>query len=388
MKTKQVKSTKGTPHWILSEGASSVKIYTSSQEKNGVTYVTHCVDYFEARTRVRKSFSKLDDAKAWGATVLARMANGEHSLKGVEPVELQEIALARQELAGLNVNLPTVAKEYRQATQQLNGKGTINDAVRYFLKNASPALPNKTVAAIVEELIAAKTKDGLSKIYLDDLRVRLARFARAFPGELSAVTTAQIEGWLRGLGTGAKNRNNFATSITTLFSFSKRAGYLSSDRATAAEGLTRAKDTGGNIEVYTPDELKTMLQRLRANKPELLPFVAIGAFAGVRVAELTRLAWEDIDFEQGLIEVGAKKSKTAQRRHVPIQPNLAKWLEPYRGNEGLIVTYVIPQQAVLKVVEAAITHSASGKIEKGVKWKPNALRHSYGSFVALPTPLP
>src|SRR6267142_837623 len=63
---------------------------------------------------------------------------------------------------------------------------------------------------------------------------------------------------------------------------------------------------------------------------ETLPFWAIGAFAGLRRAEIERLAWNEIDFEAGVIEVKESKSKTASRRLVTIQPNLYEWLAPYR----------------------------------------------------------
>src|SRR6516164_1218590 len=63
---------------------------------------------------------------------------------------------------------------------------------------------------------------------------------------------------------------------------------------------------------------------------------AIGLFAGLRSAELSRLEWREVLFDERLIEVAASKSKTAARRLVIIQPNLALWLEPYRGQYGKI----------------------------------------------------
>src|SRR4030095_16233873 len=63
-------------------------------------------------------------------------------------------------------------------------------------------------------------------------------------------------------------------------------------------------------------------------------YFALAAFTGIRSAELLRLEWSEINFEKGHIEVKAQKAKTATRRLVPIQPNLAKWLAPYRGRKG------------------------------------------------------
>jgi integrase len=62
----------------------------------------------------------------------------------------------------------------------------------------------------------------------------------------------------------------------------------------------------------------------------MIPFLTLGAFAGVRHAEIQRLEWKDIRFDDGSIEIRASKAKTASRRLVPILPNLKEWLLKYR----------------------------------------------------------
>ena len=70
--------------------------------------------------------------------------------------------------------------------------------------------------------------------------------------------------------------------------------------------------------------------------PEVLPYIAIGLFAGLRRAEIERLDWSEIDFESGLIEVTAEKAKAARRRLVTMQPNLREWLLPIRKHKGSV----------------------------------------------------
>jgi integrase len=50
----------------------------------------------------------------------------------------------------------------------------------------------------------------------------------------------------------------------------------------------------------------------------------LGAFAGLRTAELLRLNWKDVELTRGYIHVSAANSKTAQRRLVTLVPNLVK----------------------------------------------------------------
>ena len=83
--------------------------------------------------------------------------------------------------------------------------------------------------------------------------------------------------------------------------------------------------------IWTPDDLEKLLKGAPA---DLVPVLAIGAFAGLRTSELLRLEWNEVDLERGLIEVKADKAKSARRRLVKIEPNLRAWLAPYAGSAG------------------------------------------------------
>jgi integrase len=108
---------------------------------------------------------------------------------------------------------------------------------------------------------------------------------------------------------------------------------------------------------------------LEASSQQTLPYFAIGLFAGLRSAELVRLEWKDVHFDEGLIEVPARSSKTASRRFVRIQPNLAQWLDPYRDYHGPICPSNLRKRLELDRANAGIT-----------EWPSNALRHSFGSY--------
>ena len=79
----------------------------------------------------------------------------------------------------------------------------------------------------------------------------------------------------------------------------------------------------------------------------------------------------DIDLVEQQITVRAGDTKTAIRRIIPIQDNLAAWLVPYAGSVGKVWKN---------------THDAFYDAEQntakvsGVKWKKDALRHSYTSY--------
>ncbi len=118
--------------------------------------------------------------------------------------------------------------------------------------------------------------------------------------------------------------------------------------------------------IFTPDELKQIIAVCPEN---LLPHIVIGAFAGIRSAEIARLEWGDVLWEQGYIEIKVRKAKTKARRLVPLLPNLRAWLEPYREQTGF----------VCHLPNTAVRLNYLGD-KAGFGWRQNALRHSFASY--------
>jgi integrase len=168
------------------------------------------------------------------------------------------------------------------------------------------------------------------------LRTRLSQFAAVFDGKpLSEITSPQIDEWLRSLSdkeTGKRlspvTRNNFRRVLIVAFNFAMVRGYCVGN---PAEQSAKAKEIASAVGILTVDETARLLENAA---PAVLPYIAIGAFAGLRRAELERLDWQEVDLQSWLIEVTASKAKSARRRFVKIQPNLARWLQPYAQLSG------------------------------------------------------
>jgi integrase len=112
-----------------------------------------------------------------------------------------------------------------------------------------------------------------------------------------------------------------------------------------------------------------MAKLLHNAPPDLIPILAIGAFSGIRMAELDRLDWSAVDLERGIIELRAGQAKTGSRRVIPVTDNLAAWLEPLE-RKGMVVPSVKAHH------RAVAAHAAALKIE----WPRNVLRHSFISY--------
>ena len=133
--------------------------------------------------------------------------------------------------------------------------------------------------------------------------------------------------------------------------FARSRGYLPRSERTEAELTMKASDRGGDIGIYTPKELAVMLTGIEA---KFMPLVALGGFAGLRTAEIHRLAWEDIDLHGGHIVVGKQKSKTGQRRIVPILPVLRAWLEPHAKATGPVIPRYSGDAPLLRAFRQAL----------------------------------
>src|SRR5262249_9170422 len=114
---------------------------------------------------------------------------------------------------------------------------------------------------------------------------------------------------------------------------------------------------------------RTLLELAANVAPDVLPILAIGAFAGLREAEIQRLDWSEVDLTRGHIEVKAAKAKSARRRIVSILPNLAAWLRPYSGLKG----HVVPVGARRKLDRVRNAAELA-------RWPNNGLRHSFASY--------
>src|SRR6516225_5481357 len=262
--------------------------------------------------------------------------------------------------------------EYLKCAEKLEPFGkTISDAVNFYLPHLQASNRTCTAAELVDELLKVKEADGASKRYMDDLRSRLTQFAEAFDGKpVAEITAPQIDEWLRSLSdheTGKRlspvTRNNFRRVLIVAFNFALGRGYCVGN---SALGSARAKEIASPVGILTVDQTARLLENAA---PELVPYIAIGAFAGLRRAELERLDWQEVDLGSGLIEVTASKAKSARRRFVRIQPNLAKWLQPHARLSGNV--------APPKYRELLQTARKAATIEE---WPHNALRHSFASY--------
>jgi integrase len=312
-----------------------------------------CIAFYEADKKRHRFFETAAAANEW-----ANFKNAELEKYGIEGAGFPE----------------RLRVEARDAVERLMPFGkTITDAVNHYVAHLKASERSCTAAELVdkllawkkEKLLAAKKADGAIEQYLRGIQGRLKVFAKQFDSRIVAtITTNEIDEWLQSLPVGPQTRKHYRQLTVLAFNFAVRKNYATSNPASDVEGIKVDRPPPG---ILTVDEAARLLE---AATSDVLPFIAIGLFAGLRRTEIERLDWSEIDFESNLIEIKAAKSKTAQRRFVKIEPNLAAWLMPLRQHKGSVMPEDYFRQSFEQLRKTA-----------GIKqWPHNALRHSFASY--------
>jgi integrase len=310
-----------------------------------------------------KDFSTYTEAKREGDKVVADLAKGKAVV--LTPGQANDALAAfktLQELyrkTGKRLSLHEAAAAVFTATLKL-GDRSLGDAVDGYLTSVA-TVQRKDITAAVKQFLAerelkTKAKDGkraqLSSEYHYLTGLWIKKFAAMFPAAaVCDLTKGHLDLYMqKHSDCSAKTRNHFRGTVKMFLKWAVSKDYLPpTHRLFEAGGFQHEPVDGGEIECYTADELRALLERAsqrpvapkQGQEPEadyrdLLPVIALAGLAGLRFKEITRLAWEDIFGKPDHIEIKAVKSKTRSRRLIPICPALAGWLEPYRDRKGLV----------------------------------------------------
>jgi integrase len=355
----------------IKRGSVSVVIYKTPSKG----YDNYTLAYYQDGHRKREYSADYSAILKRAEEALDDLNDGKPTVEGVlKTAERTEFVRAKGILQSKNIVLPldVVARHYAEAVKLL-GSDLVIEAAREYAKRHPVKLPQKSVVAVVDEFIEAKRAKGVSRRYMEDLVYRLGQFKDCIKSNIGQVDADEIRMFLDGLTkangekVSARSYNNFRFALVTLFEFAKKRKYLPADWNEFGS-VDVMKDNGGAIEIFMPEELTQLLNHAPA---ELVPFLTLGGFAGLRSAEIERLDWKDIRFETGFVVVEAGKAKTASRRQIEMSANLRAWLKPYTKKTGKVLLHNDDQ-----LYKALRELSVTAK----VPWKNNALRHSYISY--------
>ena len=225
-----------------------------------------------------------------------------------------------------------------------------------------------------------------------DRRSRLNTFVEAYGDTLAAaITPATVEDWVL-----STNRQPLQAArrraVNALFAFAVRRGYIHENPVARVEKI--ASRSPDEVAVLSPGEVEAVLRAAQKVEPSMVPFFALGFFAGLRPQnELRKLDFGNANMEPGgKIKVVRSTSKTDRTRYVPMSSNLRAWLRSVQAESR---TGAVPysRRAFRRVLDAARVDKKGRPVdftvEKGkpvfkagkegvaVTWSADVMRHTF-----------
>jgi integrase len=346
----------------VSNDQHEIKIYTT--ESHGKPL--YQLSYYRGGKRERRSFADLNEAKREARIILGDLARDSIQAENLTAAEIESYTVARRVLAPLNLPVHVAAEAFVAARTALASDVTVQDAVEYF-NRFNRGVVRKPMTDLVEEYYAARRTSGVSPEYLRLLRRDVGGFAQFTAGRmLPDLRARDLDDHIARLNVAAITKNGVRDRVLVFCRWAKGRGFLPTGWR-ELEGAVVYQEMPQDVTIFTPEEMERLLRKARRHP--VTPFIAIGAFAGLRSAEIQRLDWKNVRLDRGFIEVRAETCKTRARRLVPISDNLRAWLEPYAQPAGPVTPFLAVSSVVVRLAKRA-----------GMRWKKNALRHSYVSY--------
>ena len=221
---------------------------------------------------------------------------------------------------------------------------------------------------------------------------RTAHFLKTFGDRFfDSITPGEVRSWRDGLELAERTKNNYLAEVRAAFNHA--IDYQLVEGPNPAKAVEKRKVAKTEVTTWEAPMLAAALSSL---PPQHVPYLAIGAFAGLRPTEISGipgqrsgLLWSDIDFDARHIHVRAEVAqKINEARYIEFKAvpelgltealaeklwhGLTTWLEPHRkvGDEPV---------AARKSAAIVSLHLRSAGLIKA--WPNDVIRHSWISYM-------
>jgi len=271
------------------------------------------------------------------------------------------------------------------------------EAAELFIRSKSVAARSEKIDKIVLDFILSTQnsveKGERSSEHLAGIKKVGKRLQAVFGSRMACdIQPHEIVRWLESLSDlAASSRDYYRRYATSIFAYAKSQGYVDVNPVHGIPSMAKKSDIG----ILSPEEVESLLRNCN---PSMIPFYAIGFFAGLRpMSELLSLQWSNVfwDYTDRVIEVRNVKTRnhpnSPRERYVEISENLKAWLD-YAGADDRVKLFskerVVPGnwRDFVYGTQGRHRHAVNGFIQSdrekaGIKyWPHDAMRHTYASM--------
>ena len=302
---------------------------------------------------VRKQFAVLKEARNF-----ARVKRIEAENLGIAALRFSE------EQRNDAIEALAIVKEYG---------ANLRDAANFYARHNKPVDATNSFEGLheryVEEKRAAMQSGDLRPRSFHEIETRLIAAKEHFSGRaIETIDTAELEAFQNARELPATSRRNERRYLSQFFNWAIQSGVIENNPVSSMRSIVTETHTP---KIYTPKQTRSILRAAEKNRPELVPYLSIALFAGVRPNEILRLTWENIDLDLCEIHIRAEQSKTRRARIITIPANLRRFLFEYQKPDGAIFPY---SETSLRRYRAEVMKAAKVEpIQDGA-------RHSFATY--------
>lgn len=338
-----MKSIKLTKPLVRKTRYGKVSVYR--QMKKDREYFT--VAYRLGKKRVRETTNDYDSAVEHAAMVLAAFEKGESPK-------------------------PLTKREHKW--KHIVGDVSMDELIRCYAEHNN-LLPSVTVETVVQEFLLVKSQDGLKPDTYATIKSQLGKLsARLGSSYIKNVTTDELNSFLRTIPS-LRYRHNHRANIKALFKWALTKNYvryMPQYNGTVADGtqVISSKHFQKTPDIYTPEELKRLFDEAHWS---MIPWLIAANYSGIRKAEIARLRWDDIDWDEGAFVLKTEITKTSNRRVAYFPPHVKEGLKKIAVLAKLKNRTKLVHGNINKLV-------AKLREEAKVPWRQNGHRKAYITY--------
>lgn len=205
---------------------------------------------------------------------------------------------------------------------------------------------------------------------------RLIKSAGDIP--VAALTRDHVAALVSGLS--AQSRNGLLRHIGAFLAWCAETGRAPSNPAVSVRKAIVPEPPRG---VITPRQAAALLACAAARRPDLVPYLALGLFAGIRPDELYRLKPALVGEKYILLD--GTVTKTSDTRNVAVRANLSAWLAAFPPPPGRRIPPLSKKHlyAALRRVRADTLALARAEQDPSLAihaWPGDCLRHCFATY--------
>jgi integrase len=315
----------------------------------------HMVDIMRAGKRDRTFYKDLAEAKTACDILAAKIKN-----EGAAALDLT----------------PGQRDDASRALKILDGEANLTGAAEYW-RARHPRADAVTLNTLAKEFMESLTKHKKRPSTIAERRYKLDRLcADLGQRPIASIGQADIVAWLDEKGVQGETRDGYRRCFHALFNRAiKREDPLLTQNPCAH--IERAAQDEKTPEYFSAKDTAAIMAAAETKAPEIVPYLALQFFGGLRPGEAAGLDWSKIDLGEKTLTIDARTSKKRRRRIITLNDTLTAWLARYVKVAGRVGRATKEQ-----------TNFSLRKVQKAarVAWIQDGPRHTFATMFYATTP--